>query len=79
MATAAIAITAAQIHPSVFAIPELIRSPITLRSLLNITTITTRGGANTPLSTADQNSIFTALNPANPSARPISIATAITP
>ena len=39
---------------------------------------TTNGGASTPFTTADQNSIFTAFNPAKLSARPTTIAAAIT-
>ena len=77
--TAAIVITAAQTHPSVLAVREFIRSPITFGSLLSITTSTTRGGAKTPLRTADQNNILTALSPAKSRARPTTIAIAITP
>ena len=74
IATAAIVITAAQTHPSILAVRELMRSPITFRSLLSITTRTTSGGANTPFTAADQNNIFTALSPA----KTIVMASAIT-
>ena len=60
---AAAVITAAVIHPSHFSNGGLTWSPITVRSVESSTTSTISGGASTPLTTADQNSIFTASSP----------------
>src|ERR1700683_1667109 len=77
-ATAAALIRPAQIHPNTFAPREFVRVPITFLSLVSSTTKTISGGASTPFTTADQNNIFTAFNPAKSSARPTTIAPAMT-
>lgn len=77
-AMAATLITIAQAQPSTFIAGELTRLPITLRSLVRRTTRMTRGGANSPLRMADQNSILTALMRAKSNASPIRMETAIT-
>jgi len=77
-AIAAALMTKAQLHPNACIPRELARLPITFRSLVNSTTITTKGGARSPFNIADQNSIFTALKPAKSKASPTTIATAIT-
>jgi len=75
---AAALIMRAQIHPSACMPGVLTRLAITCRSLVNSTTIVTKGGASSPFKMADQNSIFTALSPAKSKANPMSMATAIT-
>src|SRR5207244_1974797 len=64
MATAAAPMTVAVAHPSQRSMGGLVRSPITRASLVRSTIITMSGGARTPFSTADQNSIATASKPA---------------
>ena len=63
MAAAAAAITAAVIQPRTFKAVEFACLPITFVELVSMTTSTINGGANTPLSTADQNNILTASMP----------------
>jgi hypothetical protein len=55
---AAVLMMTAQTQPNARMTREFTRFPITLRSLVNRTTMTTRGGARRPFRTADQNSIF---------------------
>ena len=70
--------TSAHIQPSVFIPLEFVLLPITFRSLVNSTTMTTKGGARSPFKIADQNSIFTALKPAKSKESPTMIAIAMT-
>src|SRR4030095_5431851 len=65
MATLAAAIRMAVVHPSRRRSGELACSPITLRSFVNSTTDTIKGGASTPLITAaaphsDEHHVWTA-------------------
>ena len=75
---AAALITSAQVHPRSFMRRELTRFPITFRSLVSKTTITTNGGASKPFRIADQKSILTALSLAKSSASPTRIEATIT-
>src|SRR5436305_9059765 len=70
IATLASAMMRAVAQPSHLSSGELMRLPITFLLLVRSTTNTIKGGASTPFKTADQKSIFTALNPAKLSARP---------
>ena len=63
IANAAKAMIAVVAHPSTLSTGELVRWPITFFELVNNTTKAINGGARMPFSTADQNSIFTALIP----------------
>src|SRR5579859_4221540 len=60
---AAAVITANVAQPKYFSTAEFTCSSITFRLLVNRITSKMSGGANNPLITADQNSIFTAFNP----------------
>jgi hypothetical protein len=77
-ATAAAVIKPAQAHPRHFIALELTRFPITFLSLVNSTTMSTRGGASSPLRMADQKSIFTALIRMKSKANPTMIEAPIT-
>ena len=57
-------------HPAARSNGELVRVPMTLASLVSSVTSAISGGARTPFTTADQNSIDTALNPAKSTASP---------
>jgi len=58
---------------------EFTRLPITFSLLVRRMTSRISGGASSPLITADQKSIFTALRPAKFQRSPNAMATAITP
>src|SRR5580658_3310912 len=64
MTMVAISITPAHIHPSQRSRGPFRRSPMTSALLVSSTTRTNKGGANAPLSTADQKSILMAFRPA---------------